>query len=173
MVLKPEPIVRLARRLFPGRSKKDVCFIHMTPQGRPFTQEKASRLAKKKRFVILCGHYEGVDERVIKRWVTDEISIGDYVLTGGEVPAMVVMDAVARLIPGVLGNMDSKNFESFNENLLEYPQYTRPAVFRGMSVPPVLLTGNHKAIEEWRRAQSLRRTAKRRPDLLKSTNRRK
>jgi len=171
MVLKVEPIDRMLRQLFRGKSKKDICLIHMTPQGKPLTQKMASRLAKKKRFALLCGHYEGVDERVVRKWVTDEVSIGDYVLTGGEIPAMVMLDSVARLVPGVLGNEDSKNFESFNGNLLEYPQYTRPAVFRGLSVPPVLLTGNHKAIEEWRKTQSFQRTAKRRPDLLKQGKR--
>lgn len=173
MVLKPEPIDRVARKILGTRPKKDLCFLYMTPQGKPFNQKMAMRLAKKKRLVILCGHYEGVDQRVVDRWVTEEISLGDYVLTGGEIPAMAVVDTVARLVPGVLGNEASKNFESFTENLLEYPQYTRPAVFRGVSVPSVLLTGNHKAIEAWRRDQSLHRTAQRRPDLLKRSKRRK
>lgn len=171
MVMKPEPIDRLCEKLFsknrPTGSKKDFCFIYTSPAGKPFTQEVARRLAGKKRIAILCGRYEGVDQRVIDHWGMEEYSIGDYVLTGGELAAMVMVDSVARLVPGVLGNEASKSFESFEGNLLEYPQYTRPSVFRDLVVPPVLLTGNHLAIEKWRHAQSVERTAARRPDLLK------
>lgn len=168
MVMKPEPIDKLCRKLFPkGAPKKDFCFIYTSPAGKPFTQAVAKRLSKKKRVAVLCGRYEGVDQRVIDLWGMEEYSIGDYVLTGGELPAMVMIDAIARLVPGVLGNEASKSFESFEDNLLEYPQFTRPAVFHDLAVPPVLLTGNHPAIEKWRNAQSVERTAQRRPDLLK------
>ncbi|MBI3251699.1 MAG: tRNA (guanosine(37)-N1)-methyltransferase TrmD [Candidatus Omnitrophica bacterium] len=170
MLLKPEPIYEAVEKLFPqtpraARGKKR--FIYLTPQGKRFDQKKALELSREKELVILCGHYEGVDERVIEEFVTDEVSIGDYVLTGGEPAAMVVTDAVVRLLKGALGNDASKEFESFSGNLLEYPQYTRPAVFRGRKVPPVLLSGNHRAIESWKKTQAARRTKKRRPDLLK------
>jgi tRNA (guanine37-N1)-methyltransferase len=141
-------------------------FIYFTPAGRCFNQAVAKELAKEKSLAFLCGHYEGVDQRVIDKLVTDEISIGDYVLTGGELPAMVVADAVIRLLPGVLGSEESKTFESFSGNLLEYPQYTRPALYRRMGVPEVLLSGDHKRIEEWRQQEAHKRTLKRRPDLL-------
>ncbi len=167
MLMKPEPIDKLCTQLFPKKPVKDFCFIYTSPAGKPFTQAVAAKLAKKKRIAILCGRYEGVDQRVVDHWGMEEYSIGDYVLTGGELAAMVMVDSVARLVPGVLGNAASKSFESFEGNLLEYPQYTRPSVFRDLPVPPVLLTGNHLAIEKWRHAQSLERTAARRPDLLK------
>jgi tRNA (guanine37-N1)-methyltransferase len=167
MVLKLEPIDRLMRSLVKGRKRKDAWVVHLTPQGKTFHQNTAKRLSKKKHLILLCGHYEGVDERIVSLWVKEELSIGDYVLTGGEIPALTVMDAVSRLMPGVLGNPDSKNFESFTHNLLEYPHYTRPEVFRGRVVPPVLLTGNHKAIQEWRHQSSVKRTRDRRPDLLR------
>lgn len=141
--------------------------IYLTPQGEVFNQNMARELASEEDLVLLCGHYEGVDERVLEEIVTDYISIGDYVLTGGELPAMVLMDAVARLVPGVLHNEDSAEFESFHENLLEHPQYSRPEVWRERRVPEILLSGHHANIEKWRREQSLLRTAKRRPDLLK------
>jgi len=166
MVMKAEPIDRIARKLFGAPSKKKVHFISTSPGGKVFTQADAERLAKKKRLAILCGHYEGIDDRVRQMWVDEEISIGDYVLTGGELPALVMIDAVVRLLDGVLGNKDSKSFESFAGNLLEYPQYTRPEKYRGMSVPPVLLSGNHKAIEEWRHEMAVQRTQESRPDLL-------
>ena len=140
--------------------------IYMTPQGKTFKQEKARSLSKLEDMVILCGHYEGVDERVIEEIVTDEISIGDFVLTGGELAAMTVIDAVARLIPGVLNKEESFMDESFSDNLLEYPQYTRPAEFMGRKVPDILLSGHHKNIEKWRREQALERTKRKRPDLL-------
>jgi len=141
----------------------------MTPQGRRFGQAKALELSGASHLVFVCGHYEGVDERVRDRLVTDEISIGDYVLTNGVLPAAVVIDAVVRLIPGVLGAADGTESESFNAGLLEYPQYTRPAEYRGMQVPEVLLSGNHEAISRWRAEQAEVRTRERRPDLLKKT----
>ncbi|HCJ07501.1 MAG: tRNA (guanosine(37)-N1)-methyltransferase TrmD [Lachnospiraceae bacterium] len=139
--------------------------VYMTPQGKVFNQEIARELAQEEDLVLLCGHYEGIDERVLERIVTDNISIGDYVLTGGELPAMVVIDAVSRMVPGVLHNDVSAEFETFHENLLEYPQYTRPEEFMGERVPDVLLSGHHKNIEAWRREQSIARTKERRPDL--------
>lgn len=147
--------------------EKPIRVVYMTPQGRVFNQSIAQELAEEEDLILLCGHYEGIDERVLQMIVTDHLSIGDYVLTGGELPAMVVADAVSRLIPGVLNNDDSAQYESFHDNLLEYPQYTRPEEFMGQRVPEVLLSGHHKRIEEWRREQSLIRTKQRRPDLLK------
>lgn len=167
MVMKPEPIDRLCGKLFAKQPKENFCFIYTSPAGKPFTQAVAKRLSLKKHIAILCGRYEGVDQRVIDHWGMEEYSIGDYVLTGGELAGMVMIDSIARLVPGVLGNEASKSFESFEGNLLEYPQYTRPGLFRGLAVPPVLLTGNHLAIEKWRHAQQIERTAQRRPDLLK------
>ena len=144
---------------------KQLRVVYMTPQGKVFNQEIARELAQEEDLVLLCGHYEGIDERVLDRIVTDNISIGDYVLTGGELPAMVVIDAVSRMVPGVLHNDVSAEFETFHENLLEYPQYTRPEEFMGEKVPDVLLSGHHKNIEAWRREQSIQRTKERRPDL--------
>ena len=138
----------------------------MTPQGRVFYQKIAQELAKEENLVFLCGHYEGIDERALELIVTDNLSIGDYVLTGGELPAMVMIDCISRLVPGVLNNDMSAEEESFHDNLLEYPQYTRPEDYRGLKVPEVLLSGHHKNIYEWRRRQSIRRTFERRPDLL-------
>ncbi|MCG3176511.1 MAG: tRNA (guanine-N(1)-)-methyltransferase [Candidatus Omnitrophica bacterium] len=167
MLMKPEPIFEAMDDLMPGfRKTKTRRFVYLTPQGEPYTQRKAEELAQCRQIVLLCGHYEGVDQRAVDRYATDEISIGDYVLTGGELPAMVLIDSVARLLPGTLGCAQSKEFESFSGDLLEYPQYTRPAEYRGLKVPPVLLSGNHQAIEAWRRQQSLERTRTRRPDLL-------
>lgn len=140
--------------------------IYMTPQGHTFNQTMAQEFAKEDNLIILCGHYEGIDERVLEMIVTDYVSIGDYVLTGGELASMVVVDAVSRLVPDVLHNDESAEFESFNDNLLEYPQYTRPVEFMGKKVPDVLLSGHHANVEKWRREQSLIRTAKYRPDLL-------
>jgi len=139
--------------------------VYVTPQGSVFTQSMAVDLAKEEDLVILCGHYEGVDERVLEEIVTDYISIGDYVLTGGELPAMVMVDAISRMVPGVLSNEDSGVTESFYDNLLEYPQYSRPEVWHEKRVPEVLLSGHHKKIEEWRKEQSIKRTQERRPDL--------
>ena len=140
----------------------------MTPQGKVFNQKIAEELAKEEDLVFLCGHYEGIDERVLEMIVTDSLSVGDYVLTGGELPAMMMIDCISRLIPGVLNNDVSAEVESFHDNLLEYPQYTRPEVFMGKRVPDVLLSGHHANIEAWRREQSIRRTLERRPDLLKN-----
>ena len=140
--------------------------VYLTPQGEVFHQTMAKELAKEKDLVFLCGHYEGIDERVLDEIVTDYVSIGDYVLTGGELPAMVMMDSISRMVPGVLSNQESGETESFAGNLLEYPQYSRPEEWHGQKVPPVLLSGHHANIEAWRREQSILRTAKRRPDLL-------
>jgi tRNA (guanine37-N1)-methyltransferase len=148
---------------------EDVPIILLTPQGERFSQKMAEELVAYQQLVLVCGHYEGVDERVRTQLVSREISIGDYVLTGGELSAMVVVDAVSRLIPGVLGNCNSAGEDSFSMGLLEYPHYTRPAEYRGWKVPDVLLTGNHREIEIWRRRKSLLRTRKRRPDLLTDT----
>ena len=141
--------------------------VYMTPQGSIFTQKKAQELAQEEDLIILCGHYEGIDERVLEEVVTDEISIGDYVLTGGELPAMVVIDTISRLIPGVLGNGVSADTDSFMNGLLEYPQYSRPEIWRGKQVPPILLSGDHAKVDRWRREQSLERTRTRRPDLYR------
>lgn len=140
--------------------------IYLTPQGSVFTQNMAEEYAKEENLIFLCGHYEGIDERVLEEVVTDYVSIGDYVLTGGELPALVMMDTISRLVPGVLSNEDSAQTESFSDNLLEYPQYTRPRVWREKEVPPVLLSGHHKNLQKWYREQSVIRTAKYRPDLL-------
>lgn len=166
MVMKPEPIFKAAEHLkteyWTDRSR----VILLSPQGERFTQQKAEELSKCSHLVLICGHYEGVDERVREHLVTDELSIGDYVLTGGELPALVVLDSVSRLLPGVLGAEQSALEESFAEGLLEYPQYTRPADFRGWQTPDILLSGHHAEIAKWRRIQSLKRTLERRPDLL-------
>ncbi|MHB8907512.1 MAG: tRNA (guanosine(37)-N1)-methyltransferase TrmD [Syntrophales bacterium] len=165
MVMKPEPIDRALRSiLMPGG---ETPIILLTPQGERFCQKMAEELAVHSQLVLICGHYEGVDERVRTQLVNREISIGDYVLTGGELSAMVVVDAVSRLVPGVLGNSESAGADSFSMGLLEYPHYTRPAEYRGWKVPDVLLSGNHRQIELWRRRESLLRTRKRRPDLLR------
>ncbi|MBM4313676.1 MAG: tRNA (guanosine(37)-N1)-methyltransferase TrmD [Deltaproteobacteria bacterium] len=164
MVMKVEPI-DLALRSIP-RATDAVPVILLTPQGERFCQKTAEELAGYPHIVLVCGHYEGVDERVRSKLVNREISIGDYVMTGGELSAMVVVDAVSRLVPGVLGNCDSAGADSFSMGLLEYPHYTRPAEYRGWRVPEVLLSGNHREIETWRRRESLLRTKKRRPDLL-------
>ena len=161
MVMKPEPIFTAVEAVYQGGP-----IILLSPQGRLFNQQIACTLAQESRVTLLCGHYEGVDERVCQHLATDELSIGDYVLTGGELAAMVVVDAVSRLIPGVLGAEASNQEESHSENLLEYPQYTRPPEFRGWRVPDVLLSGNHAQIARWRRKESLRRTRQRRPDLF-------
>ena len=171
MLMKPEPIFeafeKVARQKDAGPKARRTRFIYLTPTGKKFDQKKAASLSRFKHLVFLCGHYEGVDQRVIDELVTDEISIGDYVLTGGELPAMVVMDSVVRLLTGVLGDEQSKVFESFTQNLLEYPQYTRPALYRGLGVPSVLLSGDHQKIADWRRKKALALTRRRRPDLMK------
>ena len=144
--------------------------VYLTPQGSVFHQQMAREMAQEKDLVFLCGHYEGIDERVLDEIVTDYVSIGDYVLTGGELPAMVMMDSVSRMVPGVLSNQESGETESFAGNLLEYPQYSRPEEWHGQKVPSVLMSGHHANIEAWRREQSILRTAKRRPDLLKKAD---
>lgn len=164
MVMKPEPIFTAVEDVLGAPPACPV--ILLTPQGRLFTQEVAFELAALPRMALLCGHYEGIDERVREHLVTDEISIGDYVLTGGELPALILIDAVTRLIPGVLGDPTGAVDDSHASGLLEYPHYTRPAEFRGWRVPDVLLSGNHAEIDKWRRQQSLLRTRLRRPDLL-------
>lgn len=165
MVMKPEPLFEAVEAVRTPEAR----VILMTPQGRPFVQAEAMRLSAARHLIFVCGHYEGVDERVREALVTDELSIGDYVLTNGTLPAAVVVDAVVRLLPGVLGGgPEATASESFSEGLLEFPQYTRPPDFRGMRVPEVLLSGDHAAVAGWRRRQSLERTGRRRPDLLKA-----
>ncbi len=163
MIMKPEPIIRGVEAILAGDPQARV--ILMTPQGTTLRQEIVKRLAQQPRLVLICGRYEGVDERV-RELADEEISIGDYILTGGEVPALVIVDAVARLIPGVLGNEGAGEDDSFSQGMLEYPQYTRPREFAGQKVPEVLLSGDHEAIEHWRKVEALRRTWQRRPDLL-------
>ncbi len=168
MVMKVEPIDRVLQTVAPDRDQALV--VLLTPQGETFRQKIAEELAIYPRIVLICGHYEGLDERVRVHLVDREISIGDYVLTGGELPAMILVDAVARLVPGVLGNAVSAQTDSFATGLLEYPQYTRPAEYRNWKVPDVLITGHHREIDKWRRRESLRRTLTRRPDLLKQAD---
>jgi len=174
MILKPEPIFEavdsIKSDVYPVPGSGELPIILLTPQGRLFSQQIAHELSKYSRLILICGHYEGVDERVRKHLVTDEISIGDYVLSGGELAAMVVVDAVVRLLPGVLGSEASPLDESHVCGLLEYPQYTRPAVYREWSVPDILLSGNHTQIANWRREQAIRRTTERRPELLDKAN---
>jgi tRNA (guanine37-N1)-methyltransferase len=166
MVMKPEPFFAAVDAIR-ERAGEPEHVILTSPQGVRLTHGLAEEMSRRTHLVLLCGHYEGIDERVRQALATDEISIGDYVLTGGELPAMVIVDAVARFIPGVVGDPGSVEADSFAEGLLDYPHYTRPAEFRGMKVPEVLLSGNHEAIRRWRRGQRLRRTLQRRPDLLK------
>ncbi len=170
MVMKPEPIFESVETVKADLASQnvndDIPIILLSPQGRKFNEQIAVDLSKSNHLVLVCGQYEGVDERVCEHLVTDEISIGDYVLTGGELAAMVVINAVSRLVPGFLGSAESLISESHTGNLLEYPQYTRPPVFRGWRVPDVLLSGNHAEVDKWRRQQSVLRTLKRRPDLL-------
>ena len=165
MVLRVDIIAKALKSLKLKKGKKGQAIIFMTPQGKIFRQEIARKLVKYKAIVLICGRYEGFDERV-RDLVDMEISLGDFVLTGGEIPALAILDAVARLVPGVVGKSESLVNESFSEHMLEYPQYTRPEVFNGKRVPKVLLTGNHAKIEEWRKVEALKRTKKRRPDLL-------
>ena len=167
MVMQPEPI-ELAYEDIAKNMQKKPRVIYVTPQGSVFRQSLAKEFAKEDELVFLCGHYEGVDERILEEIVTDYVSIGDYVLTGGELPALVMMDAISRLVPGVLNNEDSSEFESFHDNLLEHPHYTRPVEYHGKRVPDVLLSGHHENIDRWRREQSLKRTLERRPDLLET-----
>lgn len=167
MVLKPQPIFDAVAALKESaNSSKPPRVILLCPQGERYTQKKAEELAQEEHLIFICGHYEGYDERIRTHLVTDEISIGDYVLTGGELAAMVVIDSVVRLLPEVLGNAESHQKDSFSTGLLEHPHYTRPAEFRGMKVPETLVSGNHRLIEEWRMKEALKRTYARRPDLL-------
>ncbi|WP_438825003.1 tRNA (guanosine(37)-N1)-methyltransferase TrmD [Bacillus sp. JJ1122] len=166
MVLKPQPIFDAVADLKERAKSSAPRVILMCPQGERYTQKKAEELAKEEHLIFICGHYEGYDERIREHVITDEISIGDYVLTGGELGAMVVIDSVVRLLPGVLGSEESHIQDSFSTGLLEHPHYTRPSDFRGMKVPDVLISGNHRLIEEWRMKESLKRTLVRRPDLL-------
>ena len=166
MVMQAEPVYRAWASVTEKIGKK-ARTIYVTPQGITFHQGMAEELAKEEDVIFLCGHYEGVDERVLEEIVTDYVSIGDYVLTGGELPAMVMVDAISRMVPGVLTNDESGSTESFEGNLLEYPQYSRPEEWMGKKVPPILLSGDHKKVDEWRREQAILRTIERRPDLLK------
>lgn len=163
MVMKPEPIFDAINSVKEPRSK----VIYLSPQGKPFNQGMANELSKESHIILLCGHYEGIDNRIIEHYIDEEISLGDFVLTGGEIPAMMIVDAVVRLLPGVLNSEESFMDESHYDGLLEHPQYTRPRVFKGHNVPDVLLSGNHKDIENWKKEQALRTTLSKRPDLLK------
>jgi len=165
MVMQAEPVY-LAYKAVCEKRQSSPRVVYLTPQGSVFNQKMAEEFAKEEELIFLCGHYEGIDERVLEEIVTDYVSIGDYVLTGGELPAMVMMDAISRLVPGVLNNEQSAEFESFQDNLLEYPQYSRPAVWHDKQVPDVLLSGHHANIEKWRREQSIIRTKASRPELL-------
>ncbi len=165
MLMQAEPVYQ-AYEAVAGKLEKKPRLVYLSPQGQTFTQQMAQELAREEELILLCGHYEGIDERVLEEIVTDYVSIGDYVLTGGELPAMVMVDAISRLVPGVLHNDVSAEFESFQDNLLEYPQYSRPEVWHEKRVPEVLLSGHHANIEKWRRQQSVLRTRERRPDLL-------
>ena len=169
MLMQAEPVY-LAYESVRERIGRKPRVVFLTPQGRVFQQSMARELAQEEDLVFLCGHYEGIDERVLEEIVTDYVSIGDYVLTGGELPAMVMMDSISRMVPGVLSNQESGETESFAGNLLEYPQYSRPEEWHGKKVPEVLLSGHHANIEKWRREQSVLRTARRRPDLLKAAD---
>lgn len=169
MVMQAEPVY-LAYQSVAEKLPKKPKVLYMSPQGKVFNQRMAEELAQEEEIVFLCGHYEGIDERVLEEIVDEEVSIGDYVLTGGELPALVIMDAVSRLVGGVLHNEDSAEFDSFHDNLLEYPQYSRPEVWRDKAVPSILMSGHHANVEKWRREQSLIRTLERRPDLLENAN---
>ena len=166
MLMQAEPVYLAYKAVEEKTEKKKLRVVYLSPQGDTFTQKMAEELAQEEDLVLLCGHYEGIDERVLEEIVTDYVSIGDYVLTGGELPAMVMVDTISRLVPGVLHNDVSAEFESFQDNLLEYPQYSRPEEWHGKKVPPVLLSGHHANIEKWRREQSILRTLQWRPELL-------
>ena len=169
MVIQPEPVYQAYEAACANMTSKPRV-IYLTPQGKVFNQSMAEEFAKEENLIFLCGHYEGIDERVLEEIVTDNVSIGDYVLTGGELPAMVMIDAISRKVPGVLNNELSHEIETFYDNLLEYPQYTRPEVWKDKKVPNVLLSGHHGNIEKWRREKSLERTLAHRPDLLEEAN---
>ncbi len=166
MILKPEPLFNALEHIFQETGdQSESRVIFPTPQGKQFSQQLAEELAGVSHLVFICGHYKGVDQRVIDNWVTDEISVGDFILTGGEIPALMMIDAIVRLLPGVLGDINSARTDSFQDGLLDCPYYTRPENFKGMRVPEVLLSGNHAEIERWRMEQRLSRTRERRPDL--------
>ena len=165
MLMQAEPVYQCYKAL-EDRIGKRPRVVYLSPQGQTFNQKMAEEFAEEEELVFLCGHYEGIDERVLEEIVTDYVSIGDYVLTGGELPSMIMVDAISRLVPGVLHNDVSAEFESFQDNLLEYPQYSRPEIWHDKKVPEVLMSGHHANIEKWRREQSVIRTAKNRPDLL-------
>lgn len=170
MLMQAEPVFQCYQAVFQktmaSAKGEKPRLVYLSPQGRTFSQEMAEEFAQEEELILLCGHYEGIDERVLEEIVTDYVSIGDYVLTGGELAAMVMVDAISRLVPGVLHNDVSAEFESFQDHLLEYPQYSRPEIWHGKQVPPVLMSGHHANIEKWRREQSIIRTAENRPDLL-------
>lgn len=169
MLMQAEPVYQTYQAIcekIGNTEEKKPRVVYLSPQGKPFNQSMAEEFAKEEELVLLCGHYEGIDERVLEEIVTDYVSAGDYVLTGGELPAMIMVDAISRLIPGVLHNDASAEFESFQDSLLEYPHYSRPEVWHDKKVPPILLSGHHANVEKWRRKQSIIRTAKWRPDLL-------
>lgn len=169
MLMQAEPVYQTYKAIcekIDSPEEKRPRVVYLSPQGQPFCQKMAEEFAKEEELVLLCGHYEGIDERVLEEIVTDYVSAGDYVLTGGELPAMMMVDAISRLIPGVLHNNASAEFESFQDNLLEYPHYSRPEVWHDKKVPPILLSGHHANVEKWRRKQSIIRTVKWRPDLL-------
>lgn len=168
MVMTCPPFFRVIEQIKKETVEFDSRVIFLTPQGKQYSQHKANKLSNEKHLIFLCGHYRGVDERVIQNLVTDEISIGDYILTGGELPACIIIDSVVRLLPGVLNDFESAKGDSFVSGLLDYPHYTRPEIFRDMKVPDVLLSGNHAKIDEYRQAEALKRTRERRPELLKN-----
>lgn len=170
MLMAAPPVYRAYEHIISTWKLEHPRVVYLTPQGKVFNQQASMNLSKEGNIILLCGHYEGIDERVLTKIVTDYISIGDYVLTGGELPAMILIDSISRLVPGVLNNENSAEFESFQDSLLEYPQYTRPEEFMGEKVPEVLLSGHHAKIEQWRREQSILRTARNRPDLLEKAS---
>ncbi|HFL2578764.1 TPA: tRNA (guanosine(37)-N1)-methyltransferase TrmD [Clostridioides difficile] len=170
MVMTPQPIYDTYKHIITTHNINNPSVIYLTPKGKVYNQSMAKQMSLKEDIILLCGHYEGIDERITDLIVTDEISIGDYVLTGGELPALIMIDSISRLIPGVLNQEESFEEESFKDNLLEYPHYTRPRDFEGLKVPEVLLSGNHKKIDEWRREESIRITKERRFDLYKKSN---
>jgi len=170
MILKPEPLFRCLEHLFATYALEGVPVTLMSAAGQLFTQKQAMILSLREKMILLCGHYKGIDERVIQTWVSEEISIGDYILTGGEIAAMVIIDAVVRLLPGAISDIDSAETDSFQSGLLDHPHYTRPQNFRGMEVPPVLLSGNHAEIRKWRLQHALDRTKTLRPDLYEKYN---
>ncbi len=168
MVMRIEPIYDTLRHILRGKKRKEARVILLSPQGNLLTQRLVRKFSKDKHLILICGHYEGIDERVREYLVTDEISIGNYVLTGGEIAALVIVDAIVRFLPGALGDKDSAKCESFSNGLLEYPQYTRPSDFKGMKVPDILLSGNHRMIENWRQEQTIKNTLLKRPELIRT-----